>query len=213
MCRVASVLCKFGGGGGGGNFEGRILSHSRPRNSRVCISGRGARYIIPTGLYERGRGKCGVAAASSKGRKIICREWRKSAATSRQKGDICRAICNLATGVARALLYPVLSVFVCTAASGDRYISRAREKSQGGKHDAASRDCFRTKKKKRKSEKNTVAHVKAVRAAICTFDTIEHRNSSLLFRALLLPPCTASLPLVSDRSRVAAKIRRKPGIC
>lgn len=72
---------------------------------------------------------------------------------------LCRTICNFATGSHR-LLYLVLSVFVCTAASSDRYISQAREKER----DAASRLLLYKKKRRAKNTGNAVGHARAVKS-------------------------------------------------
>lgn len=205
------------------NSEGRI--RGSPSLPLVCVYDvPRARYVIPAGLRKnrgsereerfRARGDRGERRRRVfKGRKIICREWRKSAATSRQNGDICRTICNLTTESRTPRSFIFHFICLCTAVLGPATARLARNRTgkEGKTRRSLRREIVSYKKKRekntRKNTGNSVEHARVVRAAICTFDTIEYRNSTLSFRAPLLSSCTELLPVIRS------KVRRKIGIC
>lgn len=90
-------------------------------------------------------------------------------------------------GVAPPLLYSVLSVFVC-ARPRPATTRLARRERTGGRESTTLREgiVFVPKKRGKKRRKNTaVEHARAVRAAICTFDTIECAAIRLCYFARL----------------------------
>lgn len=126
MCVVAFV-------NSGGRIRGKNFAFSSPFIcARVCISGKGRERRLQNHMSEK---------------------KRRDVETEGQ--NICRTICNLATGSRTRFYTPsYLSSFARPRPAIAILTERGRNRREG-EQDAASRYCFRTKKKKTRKTQET----------------------------------------------------------